>query len=344
MSISLSCCCGECGDIADVTPVEWDAIVAAAPQPVPDEVWQRWADEWSAEHADEPVDPQDVTERQPATMAQLYSQLASVDARAARLELRRTELLGELVAAQAKADLARDLPVGADVTAAQRAAAADGARATVVDSAVAACGGRRGPWLGRAGFAAAPEPIARTLREGVDAGVLTFEQACTLVHETGHLGLPPEQRAALVAAVLEYGSRTRERTGAPMGQAGFRAKLRREIITRAETPQRRAAAPAETSAAWTSFAPTRRSICSSSVSPRGTRPPAWTPPAPAGGPQPRCRSWSRPPPWWVRTNSRGWSRANWSPPKRFGRWRTRRAVCGVGSWPTRSPATRWTRS
>lgn len=46
----------------------------------------------------------------------------------------------------------------------------------------------------------------------------------------------------MAAAVICYADRTRKRTGTPVGHAGFRAKLRREIIKRAETTCRRESA------------------------------------------------------------------------------------------------------
>lgn len=234
-------------DAVDFSMEKLEAVIAAAPPSAPPEVQDRWAQELLAEHLNsDPGDPcfddDGYEEASTPTMAQLYAQLAVADKRAALLELRRTELLARLVQTQARADLTRDLPSDEEPSPAQRAAAVEAARATVVDSAVAACGGRRGPWLGRAEFAAAPAPMAGLLRQAVDRGVVTFDQACALVRDTADLGLPTDQRVALVTAVVRYAAGARQRTGAPVGQDGFRAKLRREIIKRAGTTQRRKAA------------------------------------------------------------------------------------------------------
>lgn len=72
--------------------------------------------------------------------------------------------------------------------------------------------------------------------------MLTFDQACALVGDTADLALDTDQRTALITEVVRCAATARERTGAPVGQAGFRAKLRREIIKRAglvATPCRR---------------------------------------------------------------------------------------------------------
>lgn len=126
----------------------------------------------------------------PLTIVELYEELAGIERRAAWLELRRTEVVAGLVHAQAEADLSRDLPAGEQPSSTRRAEAREAAAAVVVDSAVAACGGRRGPWLERAEFAGAPEQLARPLRDAVDAGVLAFEQVSAVLHGTAGLGCP----------------------------------------------------------------------------------------------------------------------------------------------------------
>ncbi|WP_226345603.1 HNH endonuclease signature motif containing protein [Agilicoccus flavus] len=169
-----------------------------------------------------------------------YAELRELDATSARIELRRAEVLGRLIATQTAADLAGEPEAGP----ARRREVAAQARSAVVDSAVASCGGRRGPWLGRAGLAQAAPTVAEPLRAAVTAGELTFEQACTVVEEVDALEVPTDVRAVIAAAVAAYAARRRARTGAPAGQREFRACLRRQTIRHASSRTRRSAAAA----------------------------------------------------------------------------------------------------
>lgn len=125
---SLSCCCSEGPDLS---PEEFEALIAAAPPPVPEEVLRHWGDEWSALRvgvagfSDDGLFDYGYEPASPPTMAQLYAQLAALDARATQLELSRAGLLGRIVRAQADADLARDLPLDHEPSRAQRAAAVE---------------------------------------------------------------------------------------------------------------------------------------------------------------------------------------------------------------------------
>ncbi|WP_226345913.1 HNH endonuclease signature motif containing protein [Agilicoccus flavus] len=170
--------------------------------------------------------------------ADLYEQLRELEAESARIELRRAEVLGRLIAAQTAADLADEPDAGPS----RRREVAAQARSAVVDSAVASCGGRRGPWLGRAGLAQAAPTVAEPLTASVAAGELTFEQACTVVEEVDALEVPTDVRAVIAAAVAAYAARRRARTGAPAGQREFRACLRRQTIRHASSRTRRSAA------------------------------------------------------------------------------------------------------
>ncbi|WP_264176759.1 HNH endonuclease signature motif containing protein [Agilicoccus flavus] len=169
-----------------------------------------------------------------------YAELRELDATSARIELRRAEVLGRLIAAQTATDLAGEPEAGP----ARRREVEAQARSAVVDSAVASCGGRRGPWLGRAGLAQAAPTVAEPLTASVAAGEVTFEQACTVVEEVDALEVPTEVRAAIAAAVAAYAARRRSRTGAPAGQREFRACLRRQTIRHASSRTRRSAAAA----------------------------------------------------------------------------------------------------
>lgn len=185
----------------------------------------------------EPTD-NEPTDNEPSHTTALYSQLRALDREVARLQLRRTEIVAQLMARQAAADLALE----PEPTPQQRARAATEARAAVVDSVVAATGGRRGDWEARATFAQAPEPVTRLLREAVAAGSVSFEQASAVVAAGDALKLPTDQRAVIAEAITQYAARRCQQTGASVGQRQFRGKLRRELIKHAGTTTRRRAA------------------------------------------------------------------------------------------------------
>lgn len=171
-------------------------------------------------------------------VAALYEELRQLEAESARIELRRAQVLGRLIAAQTAADLAAEPDAGPG----RRRQAAESARVTVIDSAVASCGGKRGPWQSRSALARCDESVTQPLLEGVAAGTLAFEQACTVIGEVEALDVPTDTQAAIATAVAAYAARRHERTGAPAGQSEFRACLRRQAIKHAGTTRRRQAA------------------------------------------------------------------------------------------------------
>lgn len=173
--------------------------------------------------------------RREADPEALYALLRELDREAARIQLRRADIIGELITRQSAADLAAE----PEPSPARRERAALEARAAVVDSVVATTGGRRGDWEARARFAMAPESITRPLRDAVAAGTVSFEQAGAVVADTASLNLPSDRRAAIAGAVSEYAGRRAALTGAGLGQREFRAKLRREVIKHAGTAARR---------------------------------------------------------------------------------------------------------
>lgn len=207
---------GEPDDSADEMPVEAADLSTAQPEGEPD----------------------GDTHEASVNVAGLFEELRRLEAESARIELRRTEILAELISAQAAADLAAEPDAGPG----RRREAAEQARATVIDSAVASCGGRRGPWQARAGLATSGDGVAAPLRTAVAAGDLSYDQACAVISEVEALRVPTDSQVEIAAAVAGYAARRRERTGAPAGQSEFRACLRRQAIKHAGTTSRRKAA------------------------------------------------------------------------------------------------------
>lgn len=187
----------------------------------------------------------------PRRRAGLYEELRFWSLRRARIDLRVSEIVGELVADQVAEDLADQATFGVDrvgLPPLPEAEVRDRARVAVVDTAVALVGGPRRLWLQRADLGMAAAAVSRPLVDAVGAGTLGVEQACAVVKDVEEVGLVEAESAAVAEAVCSHAAGAC-RDGAPVGQAGFRRRLRAEIVKRTDRPRRMARAAA-TRHAW----------------------------------------------------------------------------------------------
>lgn len=179
--------------------------------------------------------------------AGLYDELRFWAGRRARIDLRVAELVAELVADQVDEDLAQQAAFGVDrvgLAPLPESEVRQRARVAVIDSAVATVGGPRRAWLQSADLGQASAQVCGPLREAVDAGALSFEQACAVVQDTAEVGLSTEESAQVVEAVCSHATRTSASCGSPIGQQTFRRRLRAEVVKRTDRPRRMARAAA----------------------------------------------------------------------------------------------------
>ncbi|WP_255247653.1 HNH endonuclease signature motif containing protein [Kineosphaera limosa] len=179
------------------------------------------------------------------TLADASGELRGWESLAARIDVRRARLMGWMVELQTQIDVERwkvengtRIEPSASAVAGLRA----GARASLVDTMTAVCGGFRGAWLDRARLGTAPESLAKTLQPAVAGGALNVFQAATLLKESEELDITAEQQSAMVESVVEHARGHRERRGVPVSQPLFRSRVRKAALEHAGPVKQKKAA------------------------------------------------------------------------------------------------------